>query len=215
MANVATMGPPPSPKEPRRSGRRPAPSSSKSPAGSPPSEPNPKSKDNTARPSLNTNHSNGRNKRAKNEEFDEPLEEPHPAKNGVTTNGGSARTKRKGKEKDKILLSLLIPNDEIDGNPEVVGDGGVGEAGDGEEEEGGITRCICQKYGACRRVDHPQTCSQLYLQAKRIRTRESSWSNARYARRGSMGSVCTMTPWRACPCCTTAKSAGPTCGQKS
>ena len=97
MANVATMGPPPSPKEPRRSGRRPAPSSSKSPAGSPPSEANPaasKPKDASGRPSLNSSHNNGsgRNKRAKNEEFDEPLEEPHPAKNGVTTNGGSARS---------------------------------------------------------------------------------------------------------------------------
>ncbi|RPD57487.1 hypothetical protein L227DRAFT_594636 [Lentinus tigrinus ALCF2SS1-6] len=153
------MGPPPSPKEPRRSGRRPAPSSSKSPAGSPPSEANPKSKDNTARASLNANHSNGRNKRAKNEEFDEPLEEPHPARNGVTTNGGSVRTKRKGKEKDKIPLSLLIPSDDIDGNPDDAGDGATGETGDGEEE-GGITRCICQKYGTCRRVDHPRTCEE-------------------------------------------------------
>ncbi|KAI0709567.1 hypothetical protein C8T65DRAFT_649163 [Cerioporus squamosus] len=147
MANVPTMGPPPSPKEPRRSGRRPAPSSSKSPAGSPPSEPNPKSKDNAPRPPLNTNHSNGRNKRAKNEELDEPLEEPHIARNGVSTNGGSVRTKRKAKEKDKIPLSLLIPNDENDGNPEAIGDDGAGETGEGDEEEGGITRCICQKYG--------------------------------------------------------------------
>ncbi|RDX54850.1 hypothetical protein OH76DRAFT_844616 [Lentinus brumalis] len=147
MANVAAMGPPPSPKEPRRSGRRPAPSSSKSPAGSPPSEVNPKSKDNAPRPSLNPNHSNGRSKRAKNEEFDEPLEEVPTVRNGVSTNGGSVRTKRKAKEKDRIPLSLLIPSDDIDGNTEAVGDDGAGETGEGEEEEGGITRCICQKYG--------------------------------------------------------------------
>ncbi|KAI1795582.1 hypothetical protein LXA43DRAFT_991195 [Ganoderma leucocontextum] len=148
MANVATMGPPPSPKEPRRSGRRPAPSSSKSPTGSPPSEANPgppRNKDPAGRPSLNPSHNNGagRNKRAKNEDLDEPLEELH--KNGVTNNGGSIRSKRKGKEKEKIPLVVEIPNDDNDGSLEVVADDGT-ENGE-DEEEGGITRCICQKYG--------------------------------------------------------------------
>ncbi|KAI0744039.1 hypothetical protein C8Q80DRAFT_1107573 [Daedaleopsis nitida] len=145
MANVATMGPPPSPKEPRRSGRRPAPSSSKSPAGSPPSEVNPRTKDNTVRPSVNTLHSNGRNKRTKNEDFDEPLEELH--KNGIASNGGQPRSKRKGRDKDKIALSLEIPTDGNDNGLEAIGDDGVAENGD-DEEEGGVTRCICQKYGS-------------------------------------------------------------------
>ncbi|KAI0745154.1 hypothetical protein C8Q76DRAFT_702806 [Earliella scabrosa] len=143
MANVATMGPPPSPKEPRRSGRRQAPSSSKSPAGSPPSEANPKSKDNPNRASVNPAHTNGRNKRAKNEELDEPIEDLH--RNGVTSNGGQSRSKRKGREKDKISLALEIPDDP-DNNPEGNGDEGVGENGD-DEDEAGVTRCICQKYG--------------------------------------------------------------------
>ena len=163
MANVATMGPPPSPKEPRRSGRRPAPSSSKSPVGSPPSEANPgppKNKDPAVRPSLNPSHSNGagRNKRAKNEDLDEPLEELH--KNGVTNNGGSVRSKRKGKEKEKISLVVEIPNDDNDGTLEAVADDGTEENGD-DEEEAGITRCICQKYGASRRVDHPKRVADL------------------------------------------------------
>ena len=156
MANVATMGPPPSPKEPRRSGRRPAPSSSKSPAGSPPSEAPPaapKPKDAAARPSHNPTHSNGshsRNKRAKNEDIEEPLEEVH--KNGVTGNGGSLRSKRKGKEKEKIPLVVEIPNGDNGTGAEAVVDGVVEENGE-DEEEGGITRCICQKYGASLRVD--------------------------------------------------------------
>ena len=151
MANVATMGPPPSPKEPRRSGRRPAASSSKSPVGSPPSDGQPKPRDSASRPPTNPSHINGRNKRAKNEDLDEPLDETH--RNGVTANGGSLRSKRKGKEKDKHSLVLEIPNDENDANQEAVGGDGGGENGE-DEEEGGITRCICQDYGTPCRVDH-------------------------------------------------------------
>ncbi|TBU42935.1 hypothetical protein BD309DRAFT_865266 [Dichomitus squalens] len=159
------MGPPPSPKEPRRSGRRPAPSSSKSPAGSPPSEANPaatKPKDAPGRPSSNSSHSNGsvRNKRAKNEDLDEPLEELH--KNGVNTNGGSLRSKRKGKDKEKIALVVEIPNNDNDGGLEAVADDGAEENGE-DEEEGGVTRCICQKYGVSRRVDRPETYCQSSL----------------------------------------------------
>lgn len=140
MANVATMGPPPSPKEPRRSGRRPMPSSSKSPAGSPPSEAAPKPKDHASKPSLNPSHTNGRTKRAKNEDIDEPLEEL--PKNGVNGNGGASRSKRKGKEKEKMALVVTIPQNENQENVELVGEDGVGETGE-DEEEGGVTRCIC------------------------------------------------------------------------
>ncbi|EIW62668.1 uncharacterized protein TRAVEDRAFT_34052 [Trametes versicolor FP-101664 SS1] len=144
MANVATMGPPPSPKEPRRSGRRPMPSSSKSPAGSPPSEAVPKPKEQASKPSLNHTHSNGRTKRAKNEDIDEPLEEL--PKNGVNGNGGASRSKRKGKEKEKMALVVTIPQNENQENLELVGDDGVGETGE-DEEEGGVTRCICEDEG--------------------------------------------------------------------
>ncbi|KAI0358572.1 hypothetical protein OH77DRAFT_1193801 [Trametes cingulata] len=144
MANVATMGPPPSPKEPRRSGRRPAPSSSKSPAGSPPSEATPKPKDNSSKPSLHSSHSNGRNKRTKHEDIDEPLEEL--PKNGINGNVGASRSKRKGKEKEKMALVVEIPQDENQENVELVGEDGTGENGE-DEEEGGITRCICEDEG--------------------------------------------------------------------
>ena len=95
MANVASMGPPPSPKEPRRSGRRsgPSTSTSKSPAGSPTSETAPKPKDNTQKPPLPSTSTSNRTKRAKNEDADDAPEESH--KNGV--NGTSnARSRRKG-----------------------------------------------------------------------------------------------------------------------
>ena len=216
MANVATMGPPPSPKEPRRSGRRPAPSSSKSPAGSPPSEANPaasKPKDASGRPSLNSSHNNGsgRNKRAKNEELDEPLEELH--KNGVNANGGPPRSKRKGKDKDKIALVVEIPNDDVDGGLEAVADDGVEE--NGEDEEGGVTRCICQKYGASRRVDRRKRIANSLSQAKKTTNRANSWSNARYARRGSTDNVCTTQLLTSCPITTSARTADQTCGAKS
>ncbi|KAH9929604.1 uncharacterized protein BXZ73DRAFT_48020 [Epithele typhae] len=145
------MGPPPSPKEPRRSGRRPAASSSKSPDGSPPSEGQPKPRDNTIRPSLISSQNNTRTKRAKNEEIEEPLEEL--AKNGISGNGSSIRSKRKGKDKDKAALVLQIPNDGMDHEVEAVGD----EAENGEDEEGGVTRCICQKYGESGRAREEET----------------------------------------------------------
>ncbi|OBZ70845.1 Threonine dehydratase, mitochondrial [Grifola frondosa] len=136
------MGPPPSPKEPRRSGRRPAPSAStsKSPGGSPSSESAPKSKESSHRPSLSTSSNTNRSKRNKNEETDEPLEEVH--KNGVNTmNGnGNTRSKRKGKDKEKVSLTVEIPGDENAPSVEVVGEDQADEV---EEEEQGITRCIC------------------------------------------------------------------------
>ncbi|KAI0339880.1 hypothetical protein BDW22DRAFT_1360917 [Trametopsis cervina] len=138
------MGPPPSPKEPRRSGRRSVPSTSmsKSPAGSPTSETAPKSKDSSQRHSLSSNGSHNRAKRTKNEDVDLTLEEIH--KNGVngTTNG---RAKRKGREKDKTTLTIDIPLDEDPAKVDVsVGDE---EPQEEEEEEAGITRCICQEAG--------------------------------------------------------------------
>ena len=87
-----------------------------------------------------------------NEDLDEPLEELH--KNGVTGNGGAIRSKRKGKEKDKHALVLEIPNDENESNLEALGEDAVAAEGE-DEEEAGITRCICQKYGESPRVDHP------------------------------------------------------------
>ncbi|KAI0684732.1 hypothetical protein BC835DRAFT_1292431 [Cytidiella melzeri] len=145
MAHVATMGPPPSPKERRRSGRRSVPSHSmsKSPAGSPISETAPKSKDSSQRQLPVTNGSSNRTKRTKNEDVDLTLEEIH--KNGVngTTNG---RGKRKGKEKDKTTLTIDIPLDEDPAKVDVSVE--EGEPQGEEEDESGITRCICEEAGA-------------------------------------------------------------------
>ncbi|CCL98685.1 uncharacterized protein FIBRA_00687 [Fibroporia radiculosa] len=144
MTNVAVMGPPPSPKEPRRSGRRsvPSASTSKSPVGSPTSESAPKVKENPNRPSLSASTSNGKSKRSKQEDHDDTLEDTR--KNGVNGNG-SARSKRKGKEKEKPSSALEALGDV--GNSEIPQPDAPGQEGavDGEEddEETGITRCIC------------------------------------------------------------------------
>ncbi|KAI0084882.1 hypothetical protein BDY19DRAFT_987305 [Irpex rosettiformis] len=147
MANVATMGPPPSPKEPRRSGRRSVPSHSmsKSPGGSPTSESAPKSKDSTQRQSLSTNGNLNRSKRAKNEDVDVTLEEIH--KNGIT-NATNGRSKRKGKEKEKekTALTVEVPADEDPAKVDVSVEE-EGELQEEEEEEQGVTRCICHEAG--------------------------------------------------------------------
>lgn len=147
MANVAAMGPPPSPKEPRRSGRRsvPAASTSKSPTGSPTTESTPKAKDSQQRPPPPSTASSSRSKRTKNEEIDEPIDEP--LRNG--TNGATnGRAKRKGKEKEKLSLTVDIPTDG-DSPHGRMSTAGV-DAEEEEEEEQGITRCICQETGVFR-----------------------------------------------------------------
>jgi hypothetical protein len=118
---------------------------SKSPAGSPTSESAPKSKDSSHRPSLSNGSNSNRSKRAKNEDVDLSLEEIH--KNGVsgTTNG---RSKRKGKEKDKTTITTDAPLDE--GSTTVEDAPEEGELQEEEEEEQGITRCICQEAGESR-----------------------------------------------------------------
>lgn len=120
-------------------------SMSKSPAGSPTSESAPKSKDSSHRPSLSSSGNSNRSKRAKNEDVDLTLEEIH--KNGVggTTNG---RSKRKGKEKDKAALAADAPLDDVSTLVEDATE--EGELQEEEEEEQGITRCICQEAGESR-----------------------------------------------------------------
>ncbi|KAI0929915.1 hypothetical protein AcV5_006754 [Taiwanofungus camphoratus] len=141
MANVATMGPPPSPKEPRRSGRRTAPSAStsKSPAGSPASDSGPKPKETSHRPSLSSSSSSSKSKRNKQEENDEPLEEIH--KNG-TDGSGNSRSKRKPKEKEKGVSVVEILGSEEVLQSDALGGDAAGEPEE-EDEEAGITRCIC------------------------------------------------------------------------
>ncbi|KAH9948951.1 hypothetical protein B0H21DRAFT_689181 [Amylocystis lapponica] len=138
---MATMGPPPSPKEPRRSGRRAAPSAStsKSPAGSPASDAPPKPKESSHRHSHSTSSNPSRNKRTKHEENEDTPDEPH--KNGINGNG-NARARRKGKDKEKTALVVEITNGDELIPVDVAGDDGT-EKVEEEEEEAGITRCIC------------------------------------------------------------------------
>ena len=139
MTNAVSMGPPPSPKEPRRSGRRsvPSASASKSPAGSPTSDVAPKSKENGHRANPPPSSNSGRNKRAKQEDLDDTLDDI--PKNNVSTNG---RTKRKGKEKEKAALVVDVQVDDLAQNGDGNGKDGGGDAQ--EDEEQGITRCPCE-----------------------------------------------------------------------
>ncbi len=144
MANVATMGPPPSPKEPRRSGRRSGPSTatSKSPAGSPTSETGPKPKDNPQRSAPSSSNA-GRNKRAKIEDVDDAGDENQKTTVNGTSNG---RARRKGTNKEVALVSSVVFADPRSFTADAsLGDGRGQEE---EEEEQGVTRCICQETGA-------------------------------------------------------------------
>lgn len=141
MAQAATMGPPLSPREPRRSGRRSAPFSS-APSKSPDSDLVPRQKDFPLRPALVSNNSsnNSRNKRPKQEDFDDPIDDK---KNGSShssssTNGApNGRTKRKPKEKDKQVAVLDNVTDTSLPPVEDV------PADVAEDDEQGITRCVC------------------------------------------------------------------------
>ncbi|KAI0058101.1 hypothetical protein BV25DRAFT_1315076 [Artomyces pyxidatus] len=144
MAQVATMGPPLSPRETRRSGRRTAPSlsasTSKSP-DSPTSESAPRSTQTNNRTSVPTSNTSSRNKRSKQEDVDDPVDEPlKNGTNGILTNG-NGRAKRKGKEKEKPILGLAIDAlTKLDTSDAVV------DAIEPEEEQG-VTRCVCGSTG--------------------------------------------------------------------
>lgn len=142
------MGPPLSPRETRRSGRRSVPSASTSTSKSPDSDTAPRSKETSQRPSLVSNNSSSRGKRLKQEDIDDAVEDRKPiqvASNGSTSSTQSTtngRTKRKAKEKDK---------DTAPSNPSLEGPSGSTEdlpPAEEEEEEQGITRCVCGSTGA-------------------------------------------------------------------
>ncbi|KAJ4483376.1 hypothetical protein J3R30DRAFT_3448050 [Lentinula aciculospora] len=142
MAQV--MGPPLSPRETRRSGRRSGPSLSHSPE----SDISPRLKEPAQRPPLLSTlsgGSNGRHKRPKQEDVDDLVEDrKNGAAQSVSTSSnsstqGSTKSKRKPKEKEKPpreeSSDILQPP-----SPEMTA---VERQGADEEEEGGITRCIC------------------------------------------------------------------------
>jgi hypothetical protein len=150
MAQVATMGPPLSPRETRRSGRRSAPSGSTSTSKSPDS---PSSESAPRLPVVNRSSSSASSrKRTKQDDLDDPPDDPHKNGSNGTPNGapplqnGNGRTKRKGKEKEKPVLNLAIDSIMAEGEQadivlELNGDP------DAEEEEQGVTRCVCGNAG--------------------------------------------------------------------
>ncbi|KAH9961561.1 hypothetical protein BC827DRAFT_1202858 [Russula dissimulans] len=150
MAQVATMGPPLSPRETRRSGRRSAPSGSTSTSKSPDS---PSSESAPRLPTVNrSSSSTSSRKRTKQDEPEDPPDELHKNGSNGTSNGvpplqnGNGRTKRKGKEKEKPVLNLAI--DSIvaeDGQPDVALE--LNGDPDAEDEEQGVTRCVCGNAG--------------------------------------------------------------------
>ncbi|KAL4078362.1 hypothetical protein V8B97DRAFT_1936888 [Scleroderma yunnanense] len=146
MAQAATMGPPLSPRETRRSGRRSAPSASastsKSP-DSPASESAPRNKDPSSRPALSISNSNGRSKRPKQEDPDDAVPHKNGHANGSASNHGNTnpRAKRKGKEKAQQPADLLIES--TSNKTGSSSTSGATELQEDDAEEQGITRCIC------------------------------------------------------------------------
>ncbi|KAF9268911.1 hypothetical protein L218DRAFT_954337 [Marasmius fiardii PR-910] len=128
MTQTSSMGPPLSPREIRRSGRRSAPSVSTSNSKSPDSDP-------PQRPPIVSSGSGGnRNKRLKQEDVDESVV---PVNSTSTSNG---RGKRKSKEKP---AQQQPPPEQV--TDTVVTDPPIAQSE--EEEEQGITRCVCSSTG--------------------------------------------------------------------
>ncbi|KAF9033311.1 hypothetical protein BDZ89DRAFT_1063055 [Hymenopellis radicata] len=141
MAQASSMGPPLSPRETRRSGRRSAHSGSTSTSKSPDSDPMPRPKDVPQRPSLPSNNSGGRGKRLKQEDVDDTVVDRKNGHSGSTTSSSSAqgaptgRSRRKKKDKDEDIVPDDPPEDMVD-------DELAQDAAD-EDEEQSVTRCVC------------------------------------------------------------------------
>ena len=188
MAQAATMGPPLSPRETRRSGRRSAPSASASTSKSPDSPPPdsaPRTKDPSARPAPPNTGSNGRTKRPKQEDIDHPIPNKNAHSNGTApvhahSNG---RSKRKGKEKEKppAMDQLLEPVPSKHSSASA----GTAEPQDDDVEEQGITRCICGMNGPSpvlppTPAPHPSSSRQ-----RTMPKAANSWCSAKYATFGN------------------------------
>lgn len=148
MAQAATMGPPLSPRETRRSGRRSAPSAStstsKSP-DSPASESAPRNKDPSSRPASSITNGNGRSKRPKQEDPDDAIPHKNGHSNGSASNLSStnARAKRKGKEKEKVQQPADLPIESTSNQAGGSSTSGTTDPQEEDVEEQGVTRCIC------------------------------------------------------------------------
>jgi hypothetical protein len=148
------MGPPLSPRETRRSGRRSAPSASTSNSQSPPPEPaSHANKDKPRRPSVPTSTGNGRGRRPKQEDVEDSFNGSKSGSsngaNGKRSTASHGRARRKGKEKDnKSITSDPVPgSSNTKSKPSISSE--EPPLDPVEEEEQGITRCICGSTGTC------------------------------------------------------------------
>lgn len=143
MAQSAAMGPPLSPRETRRSGRRSAPSISASASKSPDSDQPPREKVGSSRTAASA--ANNRNKKLKQEDHDDPVDDrKHPSSaTSSGSNNGSNNSKAKRKTKDKDGDK---PTSSVDAD--IASVEGQLQDGQDEEEEQGITRCVCGSTGA-------------------------------------------------------------------
>ncbi|CAA7261618.1 unnamed protein product [Cyclocybe aegerita] len=146
MAQAATMGPPLSPRETRRSGRRSAPSVSASASKSPDSDQPSMGKASSSRaPAASASN---RNKRLKQEDYDDASDDrknaPVSSTASSTSQNGSSTNKAKrkiGKEKDKDKDKH--PSSGSTADADTADAEGQPQDPVDEEEEQGITRCVC------------------------------------------------------------------------
>ena len=151
MPNPSNMGPPLSPRETRRSGRRSAQPASGSGSKSPdsqnsesathstPTHTRPSRETSAHRPSMSAHNSNGRSKRLKQEELDDGVGEEVTAGPRTPTTTTNARAKRKPKDK---VSDLVIDEKHATDHAEF-----DATAGEGVEEEPSVTRCVCGSTG--------------------------------------------------------------------
>ncbi|KAF9049757.1 hypothetical protein BJ165DRAFT_1453476 [Panaeolus papilionaceus] len=138
MAHSASMGPPLSPRETRRSVRRSAPSISASTSKSPDSDQPPREK-------QRTTSSSSRNKRLKQEDYDDVPEDQkvQPTPSTISTgsnNGVNGKPKRRGKEKEKDKDKQAMSSNNQDADSASID---LPPLEYNDEDDQGITRCIC------------------------------------------------------------------------
>jgi hypothetical protein len=143
---MATMGPPLSPRETRRSGRRSAPSVSASASKSPDSDQPPRTKDTSSRGPSSSTGSGGRNKRLKQEDYEEPPDDRknYPASSVASSVSNSGKAKRRAKDRDKEKDK---PESNVNSGDQDLASVENQVQDPPEEEEQGITRCVCGSAG--------------------------------------------------------------------
>ena len=95
------------------------------------------------RPPLTSSNSSGRNKRAKQDDQEEAIDEPHKNGTNGTTGNTNGRTKRKGKERDKPITE---PTTDTQQAKDDVPDAIAMDLAEPEEQDG-VTRCVCGSTG--------------------------------------------------------------------